>query len=70
MIINLQFQATQEAIQITEESEDIYSKAISYVDHGISSYGKGLLEKPEKYFQKGAEFCERIEMPTWWIMAK
>ncbi len=64
MIINLQFQATQEAIQIAEESRDIYSKAISYVNHGISCYGKGLMEKAEKYFQKGAEFCERIEMPT------
>jgi class 3 adenylate cyclase/tetratricopeptide (TPR) repeat protein len=68
--INLQFQATHEAVQVAEEIDDIYSKAISYVNHGISCYGKGLLEKAEKYLQKGVEFCERIEIPTWIAAAK
>jgi class 3 adenylate cyclase/tetratricopeptide (TPR) repeat protein len=63
--INLQFDTSREALQIAEESGDIYSKAISYVNHGISCYSKGLLEKVEKYLLKGAEFCEKIGMPTW-----
>jgi tetratricopeptide (TPR) repeat protein len=63
--INLQFDTSQEALQIAEESGDIYSKAISYVNHGISCYGKGLLEMTEKYLLKGTEFCEKIGMPTW-----
>ena len=67
--INLQFDTSQEALQIAEESADIYSRAISYVNHGISFYGKGLLEKAEKYLQEGLEFCERVEMPTWIALA-
>jgi class 3 adenylate cyclase/tetratricopeptide (TPR) repeat protein len=68
--INLQFQTTGEAIQIADESGDIYSKAISYVNHGISCYGKGLLKEAEGYLLKGLEFCERIEIPTWISLAQ
>jgi tetratricopeptide (TPR) repeat protein len=63
--IKLQFDTSQEALQIAEKSGDIYSKANAHVSHGISCYGKGLLEKAERYLLKGAEFCEKIGLPTW-----
>jgi len=58
--INLGFQTTGEALRIAEESGDIYSKAVAYVSHGVSCYGKGLLEEAEKHILKGLELCERI----------
>ena len=60
--INLGFQATQEAVRIAEESDDIYSKAVAYQAHGYSCYGKGLLGEAEKHLLKGSEFCERINL--------
>ena len=58
--INLGFQTTGEALRIAQESGDIYSKAVAYVSHGVSCYGKGLLEEAEKHILKGLELCERI----------
>ncbi|MGZ3525002.1 MAG: AAA family ATPase, partial [Thermodesulfobacteriota bacterium] len=58
--IELQFKTTEEALQIAEESGDIYSKAATYVSHGVSCYGKGLLEGAEKHLLKGLELSERI----------
>jgi tetratricopeptide (TPR) repeat protein len=61
--MNLAFRTSNEGLQIAEESGDIYSKGITYLGHGISCYGKGLLEETEKYLLKGLEFCERINLP-------
>jgi class 3 adenylate cyclase/tetratricopeptide (TPR) repeat protein len=63
--INLGFQTTREAVRIAEESGDIFSKAVAYVSHGISCYGKGLLEEAEKHLLKGGEFCEKINFHSW-----
>ena len=63
--IDLQFQTTQEALRIAEESGDIYSKALGYTSHGISCYGKGLLEEAQKHLLKGAELCEKINYHAW-----
>jgi len=63
--IDLQFKTTDEALRISEESGDIYSKAIASVGHGIACYGKGLLEEAEKNLLKGIEFCERINFYSW-----
>jgi class 3 adenylate cyclase/tetratricopeptide (TPR) repeat protein len=63
--IDLQFETTNESLRIAEESGDIYSKAISYVNHGVSCLGKGLLEEAEKHLSKGIEFCERINLNSW-----
>ncbi len=64
-IINLQFKTSDEALRISEESGDIYSKAIAYTGHGVSCYGKGLLKEAEKHLSKGVEFCERINFHLW-----
>jgi class 3 adenylate cyclase/tetratricopeptide (TPR) repeat protein len=63
--INMAFRTTSEAIGIAEESGDIYSKAISYVSHGASCYGKRFLEEAEKHLWKGLEFSERINFHSW-----
>jgi len=63
--IDLEFKTSNEGLQIAEESGDIYSKAVAYVSHGTSCYGKGLLEEAEKYLLKGLEFCERINFSGW-----
>jgi tetratricopeptide (TPR) repeat protein len=63
--IDLQFQTTEEALRIAEESRDIYSKALAYTSHGFSCYGKGLLEEAQKHSLQGAEFCEKINYYTW-----
>jgi len=63
--INMAFRTTSEAIGMAEESGDIYPKAMSYVSHGVSCYGKGFLEEAEKYLLKGLEFCERINFHSW-----
>jgi len=57
--MDLSFQTSGEALQIAEESGDIFSKGIPYVSQGISSYGKGLLEEAKKHLLKGIEFCEQ-----------
>jgi tetratricopeptide (TPR) repeat protein len=61
--IDLAFNTTNDALRIAEESGDIYSKAMAYVLHGASCYGKGLLEEAKKYLLKGLEFCGRINLP-------
>jgi class 3 adenylate cyclase/tetratricopeptide (TPR) repeat protein len=63
--IDLQFTTTNEALSIAEESGDIYSKAVAYVSHGISCYGKRLLEEAEKHLLRGDEFCEKINFHSW-----
>jgi tetratricopeptide (TPR) repeat protein len=60
--IGLQFETTSDALRIAEESGDIYSKAIAYVIHGISCYGRGLPEEAEKHQLKGLELCKRINL--------
>ena len=61
--IDLAFKTTDEGLHIAEESGDIYSKANSYVSHGVSCFGKRFLEEAEKHLLKGLEFCERINLP-------
>jgi class 3 adenylate cyclase/tetratricopeptide (TPR) repeat protein len=68
--IDLQFKTTGEALHISEESGDIYSKAIGYVCHGISCYGKRLLEEAEKHLLKGIESCERENFYSWNSLAR
>ena len=57
--INRGYQTSEEALQIAEESGDIYSKALAYTFHGISCYAKGFFEETIEHLLKGAEFCGR-----------
>jgi len=62
--INEGFKESYEALQIAEESGDIYSKAYGYVYHGYSCYHKGFLGEAEEYFVKGIDLCERLNDPA------
>jgi tetratricopeptide (TPR) repeat protein len=68
--VDLAFRTSNEGLQIAEESGDIYSKAMAYVIHGHSCYGKGLLEEAGKHLVKGLEFCERINFLDWDALAQ
>ena len=58
------FKESSEALQIAEESGDVYSKAHGYAYHGYSCYCKGLLREAEEYLVKGINFGERINNPA------
>ena len=60
--IGLGYQTSDEALQIAEESGDIYSKAWAYTCHGISCYCKGFLEEAEEHLLKGIDLCESINL--------
>jgi len=63
--IDLAFKTSNEAVQIAEESGDIYSKTVAYLMHGVSCYAKGLKEETNRYFLNGLEFCEGMNLPGW-----
>jgi class 3 adenylate cyclase/tetratricopeptide (TPR) repeat protein len=58
--IDLAYQISNEALQIAEESGDIYSKAFARSYHGYASYCKGFLDEAEGNLLKAAELFERI----------
>lgn len=68
--IDLSFQTTSEALRMAEESGDIWSKGMAYTSHGLSCFGKGMLEETEKNLLKGLELCERISFHSWQATAR
>ena len=62
--IDLACKNSLEALQIAEESGDIYSKAHAYTLHGISCYGKGNLEEAKEFILKGIDLAEKINNPV------
>jgi class 3 adenylate cyclase/tetratricopeptide (TPR) repeat protein len=58
--VELAYQISNQALQIAEESGDIYSKAFAHCFNGYSSYYKGFLSKAEEHLLKAVEFNERI----------
>jgi tetratricopeptide (TPR) repeat protein len=60
--IDLGYETSEEALQIADDSGDIYSKAHAYTGHGYSYYYKGYLEEAKEHFLKGADLCERINI--------
>jgi class 3 adenylate cyclase/tetratricopeptide (TPR) repeat protein len=63
--INFGYQNSKEALQIAEESGDIYSKAMAYTIHGFSCYYMGLFADAIKNLTAGADFGERINYFAW-----
>ena len=63
--VRLGYQITNEAVRIAEESGDTWSMGISYMCHGASCYGKGLLEEATKSLTKASNYCERINLYNW-----
>jgi tetratricopeptide (TPR) repeat protein len=63
--MELAFKTSNEALQIAEESGDIYSKAMAYASHGTSCYGKGLFEENNRYLLSALDFSERVNYAGW-----
>lgn len=63
--IDLAYQTSDEALQIAEQSGDIYSKAIAHTTHGYSCHNKGLLDEAEQHLLKAVDYCERINLFSW-----
>jgi class 3 adenylate cyclase/tetratricopeptide (TPR) repeat protein len=51
---------SNEAMRIAEETDDIYSKAMAYNSHGMSCYGRGLLDKAREILFAGLDCSEKI----------
>jgi tetratricopeptide (TPR) repeat protein len=62
--IDLGYRTSQEAVQIAEESGDIWSKAFGYTNHGWSCYCRGFLEEAEEHLLKGIGFSGTINLPV------
>jgi predicted ATPase/class 3 adenylate cyclase len=58
--VHASFDTSFEAMQISEEIDDIYSKAMAYNSHGISCYGRGLLEEAKDILLNAIDFSENI----------
>jgi tetratricopeptide (TPR) repeat protein len=59
---DLAFKMSEEAVQLAEDSGDIFSKAHAFTCHGRSLYQKGLLNDAEKFLIEGSNFCNRIKL--------
>ena len=62
------YQLSNEAINRADETNDIFSKLFAYSCHGISLYGKGLLNEARHFLMQGLEFNEKINQ-LWWNLA-
>lgn len=67
--IDLAYQTSGEAVQISDEAEDLFAKSSAYVCHGISLFGKGFLERAIGRLVRGAELCERLNSFAWTALA-
>ncbi|MFC1829887.1 adenylate/guanylate cyclase domain-containing protein [Thermodesulfobacteriota bacterium] len=63
--IEQSYRMSEEAIRLAEESTDIYSKAMTYICHGISCYGQGDIKMAIKNLRQGIVFCKRINYLVW-----
>jgi tetratricopeptide (TPR) repeat protein len=63
--VHIGHQTSEEALRMAEESGDIYSKSIAYVNHGFSYICRGLPEQAEVYLLKGKDLCENINFFIW-----
>ncbi len=68
--LDLSYRTSEEAIRIAEDSGDIHSKAMAHVAHGISHYGKGLLEVAMRYLLKGVNLSQTINLFFWNAVAQ
>jgi len=66
---NLAYQTSEEALNLAEESDDIYSKAMAYTVHGSSCYAKGFFEDATQHLLKGVGLSEKIDLFIWNALA-
>jgi len=63
--LDLGYQASNEALQLAEQSGDIYSQGSAHSIHGISCHFKGLLREATQHHLRALEFSERMDIRVW-----
>ena len=58
-------QISREALDIAEESGDIYIKGMAYSCYGTACYYRGLFDEAEDHLLRGIGFCENTSHFTW-----
>jgi tetratricopeptide (TPR) repeat protein len=63
--IHIGCQLSEEGLRLAEESGDIFSKSIAYINHGYALICKGSFIEAEEYLLKGNELCDKINFFIW-----
>jgi tetratricopeptide (TPR) repeat protein len=63
--IGLAYRTNKEALEIAEESGDIFIKAMAHATYGISCYFKGLFDEAENNLLKGSTYSEKASQIGW-----
>ena len=61
-MVDLGYKTSEEALRMSEDSADIFSKSMAYTAHGISCFYKRFLREAENYLLRGIEFSESIHL--------
>ncbi|MGD8762509.1 MAG: adenylate/guanylate cyclase domain-containing protein [Desulfobacteraceae bacterium] len=62
---DLAYRTSKEALQMAQDTGDIYIKGIAYSSHGMSCYCKGFLDEAEDTFLQALSFCEKASQDGW-----
>ena len=62
---DLAYQTSKEALQMAQDSGDIYIKGIGCCSYGISCFYKGLLDEAEDTLLQALSFCEKAAQDGW-----
>ena len=57
--LGLAYQMSKEAVQLADESGDIFPRTSVYWQHGANCLYKGYLDEAEAYLLKAVDYCER-----------
>ncbi len=63
--VNIGYQLSREAIELAEESGDIFSKTMAYTWHGMSSYYKGYFKEAIQCLMMAVDSAEKINYFVW-----
>ena len=63
--LRLGYELSKEAVDLADDSGDIWSKTFAYSAHGISCFGKGFFEEALEFLLRGRDFCRKLDQ-YWW----
>jgi len=63
--LRLGYELSKEAVDLADDSGDIWSKTFAYSAHGISCFGKGFFEEALEFLFRGRDFCRKLDQ-YWW----
>ena len=63
--IDLAYETSREALDLAEQTGDIYVQGMAYTSHGIPCYLKGSFDRAESCLQKGLDFCQKTTQVAW-----